>query len=399
MTLTVLHVIDGLGAGGAERSLSELLPRFDEAGIRSVVAAFHPGRQGVERSMLEAGRDIRFIPGRPASRVVALRRILRAERPDLVHTTLFAATMTTRLATVGSPARVLTSLVNTPYERTPVEGAPARRMATGAVRTVDRATVGLTDHFHAITAAVRDVAVRGLGIRPERITVIERGRDPARLGSRSPARRRQARAALGLAEDDEVVVGVGRQEVQKGQWSLVEAAGMLASRRPRLVVLLAGRPGGATSRIDQARRNLPPGARVQVLGHRDDVPEVLAAADLFAFPSLREGLGGALIEAMALALPIVASDIPVLREVLDAGGNATLVPPSDPGALAAAIDHLLDRPDLRAAYGARSRERFEERFTLDRCAARMVDLYRAVAEGSAPASGTTSPLRMRRATP
>ena len=115
---------------------------------------------------------------------------------------------------------------------------------------------------------------------------------------------------------------------------------------------------------------------MRFLGHRDDVPDLLAAADLFAFPSLYEGTGGAAIEAMALGLPIVTSDIDAMREVVDDRRNALLVPPHAPGPLADAIAALLDDPARRLAFGASSREIFEARFTLERSTRAMVELYR-----------------------
>jgi glycosyltransferase involved in cell wall biosynthesis len=116
---------------------------------------------------------------------------------------------------------------------------------------------------------------------------------------------------------------------------------------------------------------------VRFLGHRKDVPEVLAAGDVFVFPSLYEGFGGALLEAMALGLPIVASDIPAVREVVDDGANAILVPPGDAPALASAIDGLLDDTGRRQAFGARGRTMFCERFVLDRVAEQMLAFYAA----------------------
>lgn len=118
------------------------------------------------------------------------------------------------------------------------------------------------------------------------------------------------------------------------------------------------------------------------MGHRDDVPDLLAAADLFVFPSLFEGLGGALIEAMALGLPIVASDLDAVREVVDEGRNAVLVPPASSRALADAIVMVLDDRRKAAAFGARSRVIFAERFTSDRSVARMIALYRDVVRKS-----------------
>ncbi|MGH7508104.1 MAG: glycosyltransferase family 4 protein [Gemmatimonadales bacterium] len=379
--MKLVYLINGLGTGGAERSLAELLPFYTAAGIESVVVCQHLRSEGVEQQLRSAGFDLRVLTSRrfPA-RILEFRALIRSERADLVHTTIFESDVLGRLAAAATDVPVLSSLVNTSYTPMRLADPNVPRLRLWAVRVIDAWTGRyLTTHFHAITHAVKDAAVRALGIAPERITVIERGRDPRRLGQPGPARRRRAREALGLRPDDEVLVTVGRQEIQKGQAYLLEAIAALARTRPRLVLLLAGRTGHASLELHRIHERLRLGDRVRFLGHRDDVPELLAAADLFVFPSLYEGLGCSVLEAMALGLPVVASDIPALREVVEDGQSAVLVRPAAPDALAAAVDHLLSAPLRAAAFGRRGIEIFAERFTLERSAARMVRLYREVA--------------------
>ena len=109
------------------------------------------------------------------------------------------------------------------------------------------------------------------------------------------------------------------------------------------------------------------------------MPDLLAAADLFAFPSLYEGLGCSVIEAMALGLPVVASDIPALREVIEDRGSGFLVPRGAVEELVAAMRKLFDDRSLRTSMGDRGRSIFAERYRLERSAARMIDLYRSLA--------------------
>jgi glycosyltransferase involved in cell wall biosynthesis len=297
-----------------------------------------------------------------------------------VHTSIFEADVTGRLAAAGTGVPVLTSLVNTSYATVRRQDPDVAPWKLAATRSIDGWTARhLTTHFHAITHAVGDAAVRDLLLDPERITVIERGRDPSRLGEPSPERRAAARAGLGLTSEAPVLVTVGRQEFQKGQWHLLEAMPKVLAAHPDARLLLAGRTGNASGRLDEVVRSARLDGQVTFLGHRDDVPEILAAADVFVFPSLYEGLGGALIEAMALGLPIVASDLPAIREVVEDGRNAVLVPPGSSSDLAAAIDALLTDEPRRSAMGARGREIFEERFTLERSAARMLALFERVA--------------------
>ena len=374
--MKVLYVIDGLGTGGAERSLAELQPGLQRAGIRSVIVCLRDRAEGVQGQVLADGADVRILDGTTFSQLRQLRRLFRAESPDLIHTTIFAANVIGRLASIGSPAVVLSSLVNTPYAAVRLEDPDVRRVSLAAVRAVDVFTARrLTDHFHAISHAVGDWAVQEMRVDPSRITVIERGRDPERLGDPSPERRAMVRRQLGLADDDDVVLAIGRQEFQKGHRYLLEAAAALRSRNPRLVVLIAGRKGSSSPDLERLSVRLDLDSTVRFLGHREDVPDLLAASDVFAFPSLYEGLGCAVIEAMALGLPIVASDIPAIREVVEDGRSAMLVAPGSADTIASALDGLLGDRSRRRAYGARGRTIFTDRFTLDRSTSRMVALY------------------------
>lgn len=375
--MRVLYVINGLGTGGAERSLAEMLPLLAEDGVEpAVVCLYHRG-EGVESSVREAGFPVRFLrsaslPGRMAE----LRRIIGVERPDLIHTTIFEADLVGRLAAVGTTVPVLSSLVNTSYDpaRRRDPNVNARRLR--ALQLVDSWTARhLTTHFHAITGAVKAAAVRDLGIQADAVTVIERGRDPGRLGAPGPERRARARSQLGLEDAAEVVVVAGRQEYQKGHRYLLEALEFLLQERPHLVVLIAGREGHSTPELTRLHVALPAPERVRFLGHRDDLPEILSAGDVFVFPSLYEGLGGVVIEAMALGLPIVTSDLPALREIVQPDGNAVLVPPASPDALAAAIGSLLGDCARMDRFGSVSRRIFKERFTLGMSVDRMRDLY------------------------
>jgi glycosyltransferase involved in cell wall biosynthesis len=382
----MLCVIDGLGFGGAERSLAELLPGLSAAGIEPVVACLRRREGGVERDVLAQGFDVRFLPsGRPA-RVRALRGLIRDASPALVQTTLAEATLTGRFAAAGTGVPVLTSLVNQLYTPERMADPHVRPSAVRALRAVDVWSARhLTAHFHAITEAVKRWAVATLRVPGERVTVIERGRDAARLGEPSPARRARARASLELSDDVAVIVAVGRQEFQKGHRFLLEAMPSVLRAHPEAVLLLAGREGAETPHLRTLAARSELAGAVRFLGHRDDLPDVLAASDVFAFPSLWEGLGGSVLEAMALGLPIVASGLEPVAEVVEGGRCAVLVPPSDPAALASAIVSLLGDPDRAAALGARGRDIFHRRFTLERSTERMVALCRKVARAEAPA--------------
>lgn len=383
--LSILILINSLGTGGAERSLSELLPVLRDSGVDANVVCLERRSEGVEQSILKSGQRVRFLSGRTlATRVTEFRRILKRERPNLIHTTLFESDLVGRLGAAGTHIPVLTSLVNTPYGafRAVDPNLTAAKLRT--VQIVDAFTSRhLTTHFHALTETVKEAAVEKLRVSDDCITVAPRGRDPQRLGFPSLERRAAARTRLGIHADRPLLLNVGRQEHQKGQRYLIEAMPSLLESVPDALLLIAGRRGHASNELESICSRLNLGTSVRFLGHRDDVPELLAACDVFVFPSLWEGLGGGLIEAMALGLPIVASRLRVFEEVLEDGHNATLVEPAVPRELADAVDNLLRNHGTRNRFGERSREIFDERFTLATSASRIIDLYRVLANGPA----------------
>lgn len=389
--MRVAFVLNSLGAGGTERSTAVLLPRLRELGVDPLVVCLLHRDEGDEQRVRDDGFDVRILrAGRTDARVRELRGLLRAERPDLVHTAIWEADLAGRLAAAGTGVPVLCSLVNTPYAPARLADPNVTAWKLRVLRELDAATGrAFVTRFHAVTEGVALDATHTLRIPRERITVVERGRDPGALGRRTPARRAAARAGLGLAEGDELVLAVGRQEHQKAHPQLVEAIARLAPRRPGLVLAVAGRRGNATAELEATIDRLGVGDRVHLLGHRDDIPDLLAAADVFAMPSWYEGTAGAAIEALALEAPIVASDLDGTVGVLVDGVNARLVPPARPALLADALAAVLDDPAGARARAAQGRADFEARFTLDRSAARMCDLYTDVVAQRRRASGGT----------
>jgi glycosyltransferase involved in cell wall biosynthesis len=376
----VLFVIPGISGGGSERSLRELAPSLIRAGVDVAIAYMVERPTDQETDLQRAGvRLHRIRETRVDNRARGIRRVIASDRPDILHTTLFEADIAGRFAAWRVPQCspvVLSSIVNTSYDSARLADPNVRPWKLHAVRLIDGWTSRhLTDHFHAVSGAVKDAAVQALGIDPDRITVIGRGRVPDRLGEPSPERRLRARAALGVRRDARVVVTVGRQEFQKAQGDLITAFDRVAEERPDAELILVGPKGNQSEEVEARIKQSGHRDRIRSLGHRDDVPDILAAADLFAFPSLYEGFPGAVIEAMALGLPVVASKLPTLREVVEEGGSGVLVPARDPKRLAEAMGRVLDDAQNSRRLGDRGRELFLTRLTAEQSHRRMLDLY------------------------
>jgi glycosyltransferase involved in cell wall biosynthesis len=164
------------------------------------------------------------------------------------------------------------------------------------------------------------------------------------------------RAELRLGADDRLVVAIGNLYPVKGHAHLIDAIARLAERHPRLQLAICGR-GDLEGALRAQAQTRGIGHRVHLLGLRSDVDAVLAAADLFALPSLSEGLPLALLEAMFAGRPIVASDVGEVSTALGGKEAGVLVPPADSPALASALDGLLVQPERARELGDRARAR------------------------------------------
>lgn len=376
--LRVLHAIPHFGAsGGAETSTREIMLRTEGSALRNGLVVLTQGAIGAPA--LTAAEIPVFEPDGPLpTRLAQIRHVRQSIAefgPDLVVTVVPDADLAGRIAALGAGVPVLTSLVNTRAPADLLVDSDVKRWKLTAVRWIDTVlSWGATSAFHAITEAVAEEESRRLRISPGRITVVPRGRDRKRLGDRDLAEGRELRRMLGLDEDAIVLLNVAREEPQKGQVYLLRALAQLRSEGDFHLVI-AGRAGRASERLDTATSENGLVGCVHRLGYRDDLSVLHGAANLFVFPSIYEGLGGSVLEAMALGTPIVASRIPALSEVLDNGTCGYLIPPADPGAIAAGVRSVLADSAAASARVEAARCRFDACYTIEECATAMARLY------------------------
>ena len=290
----------------------------------------------------------------------------------MIHTTLFEADIAGRIAAklLGIPSS--TSIVNDSYSSSHYR--ESNRLKLDAARALDAVTATFARKFHAITRSIAESVGPRIGVPQSRIDVVPRGREPQDYPYRSLAARRKVRDELSISASARVVLAVGRHEPQKGLQHLMDALPQIAASLPETVVLLAGKEGRSSP--DLRERASLSGLDVRFLGHRTDVADVLSASDVFCFPSEREGFGGALIEAMAVGCPIVASNIPTTREVLSQRDPVgVMTPVGDPDALAHALTHLLTNQAERESMASRARTRFENSYTIDAVTRDMSDFF------------------------
>lgn len=290
-----------------------------------------------------------------------LRRVLRGWRPNVVQSALWHANLLARLAALGTGIPVVNA-----HES--VDDAKAFSRVV-----LDRATGRLAAWHVAVSTAVADRVAARDWVRRSRLTVIRNGIDARRWAPEGW--REVTRARLGLPDEATVVGWTGRLHIVKDLPTLLGAIGWLPGWR--LVVVGGGKEEG---RLRQLAADAGLAERVVFTGEVDDVAPVLEGFDVFCLPSLWEGLPGSLMEAMAAGLPVVATRVGGVPELVTDGYDGLLVAPGDPEALAAAIATAAERPEL----GLRARQTVETRFSEEA----MLDAYeRLWGEVSRPFSG------------
>ena len=211
------------------------------------------------------------------------------------------------------------------------------------------------------------------GFSSERIVCFANAVDVNRFRPATPAEKVEAKSALGILKDTAVIGTVARLVQRKGLDVLLRAFGILRpSHRVHLVVVGDGPLGGELRGLAHELRIED---SISWLGFQADPVKWLQAMDVFAFPSRLEGVPNAVLEAMATGLPIVATTIGGVTDLLEEGRTGFLIPPGDSGALAVALDQLLKNAPLRADLGSKARSRAVEGFSIADSATRLVNLY------------------------
>ena len=370
--IRVLYLLDTIEVGGAERSTLDIIKHV--TGIEAHVCTIYVGatlkddyeQAGVGLTMLGIRDEYAFWRA-----VREVRSLIRAWHPDVIHASLFRASLIGRVASRLERVPLVGSFVSTPYDL-------KRGWKHSAVQYVDRLTASMTERFVAISEEAKESNRKALCVPEEDIVVIPRGRDLHDFAAPDPERIAQVRRSLSLPDGLSLLLNIGRLRESKGQSDLIRAFAHVLEKRPDAYLLIAGE-GPHRSHLEELIRELGVGHRVKLLGYRADVAVLLALADLFVFPSYSEGQGSSLVEALFASTPIVASNIPVHLETVVPGVTGEVYPVGDVEQMAEVIVSLLESPERRAAYAQNARVDAERRFSIKQVAENHASLYRELA--------------------
>jgi glycosyltransferase involved in cell wall biosynthesis len=343
----LLHLADGLARRGhfcivAGQPDSPLLKRAGEKGLKTEAVAM-PSEWSLKA-------------------VWSLASILKRERVQVLHMhTSHACTLggwAGRLA--GVPVRIISRRVDFS-----IRSNPFRKM---------KYQWGV-DRIAAISEGVRDVLIRD-GLDPNRIEVIRSGIDPRPFDPAYPAM--EARREFGLSEKSPVIGCVAHFADHKGHRYLVDAAARVAAVIPGVRFLLVG-DGELRQQIERQIKELKLEQHVILTGFRNDLPRLLAAMDIVVLSSHLEGLGTSLLDAMAMARPVVATRVGGIPEMVEDGVTGRLVPPRDPARLAEALIDLIHHPEDWKRMGLAGRSRMLAKFSAEAMVSATEALYLKIA--------------------
>ncbi|HEY4280657.1 MAG TPA: glycosyltransferase family 4 protein [Conexibacter sp.] len=377
-TLRVHALIDSLTWGGAETLLGDFAVAAPSAGIELTVgylqerdgspAATRLREAGVEPQLVGVGRLLSLTSARQVHNHLA------AVRPDILHCHLTAADILGGVAARRQriPSVTTVHLTGKAADASGPREEVVQRLVVAARRHTMRRVIAVSD-------AVRDAYLAARKDTPARVTTVHNG-----IARNPPARAAEVRRGLGIEPDAIVAAMVSVLREGKGHAAAIEAVAHARKRFPKLVLLIAG-DGPLRGEIAVAAGAM--GGGVVLAGHRGDVIDVLGASDLMLHPTAVDAFPTVLLEAGMCGVPVIATRVGGIPEIVDDGVTGLLVPaPATAAALEAPLERTLADTALRARLGAQARARFDERFTAARWTQRLREIYDQVGAPAQSAS-------------
>lgn len=354
--IKLIQAIPGLGVGGAERLVLDLIKNLDQEKYEIKVVATVCGGE-MKDFFEQAGFEVKVFNKKGKLGLAVfyhLYNYFKKEKPDIVHTHLFGADLWAGLAARLAKAP---HIVKTEHNVNINEGL--------LKKLLKRATVFVFERMAAISPAVVEYMIGVEKMPKEKIKLIYNGIDIGRFNAR----------LKDSFNAPPVLINVARFEKQKGHRVLIKALEEIKNRE--WVMWLVG-GGRLRPDIEKAVREAGLEKRVRFFGERNDVPELLAKADIFVFPSLWEGFGLAALEAGAAGLPIIASRVGGIENIFEDNKNAQLVEPGNCQALAGAIKWMIEHPQKALFLGHNARKLVATSYSIETMVAEYDHLYQSV---------------------
>ncbi|MDD5455383.1 MAG: glycosyltransferase [Candidatus Ratteibacteria bacterium] len=369
MKTNVLRVVSNLGTGGVQKRLVSLIPYINREKFNISVCSFKDGP--LKKTLIQAGYKV-FIVRRifkfdPIC-IIRLIKIIKAEKIHIIHTHAHKPNTTARIAAILAKVPIIIANEHN-----------VDQWKSYFQKSIDRFLAKRTDKIIAVSNAVRQF-YQSIGIPPEKFRLIYNGVELNKFGNKNI--RKTKRKELGIDDQTCVIGTVGRIHPQKGHELLVKITEELLLEHKALLFLIIGK-GYLEKKLTRKIKTLNLSEHFLFLGEREDIPELLSCMDIFALPSLREGFPNAIMEAMASSLPVVATDVGGIREIMIDNETGFIIPPADSRQLYEKLLKLIHDKDLRGKMGNAGHERVKQ-FSIEKMAKETEELYEELAKEKLP---------------
>ncbi len=367
--INILHIYQNSRIGGVQQQLLSLLKAYNREVFNPFFCCFGPkeamGREiegiGIELTALNRFRYHRILPGI----FVDLSRLMKKKHIHIVRTHRYHPNVYGRVAAFLAGVPVIVASVHDNYR---MDKRPKRRI-------VNHILSKITDKIVAVSESIKKDIVRYDKIDPSKILVIPNGVDTERFNPEGNFANIKEEF---LIKDNDIVIGfVGRIVPAKGLEYLIDTLSYLKEEFKNLKLLIIGE-GSLVDGLKEKSKENNVNDSVIFTGRRRDIPDILSCIDIFVMPSIAEGLPNALLEAMAMGKPIVATEVGGIPEVIKNGSNGQLVPPRDPGALAMAIKEFIGNGQLATKMGQAARNLVLDNYSIGKTAQKWQSLYLSI---------------------
>ncbi len=365
--INILHIISKLPVGGVENQLSLIIRKYDKKIFCPFVCSLSDKGE-IGKEIEEAGIEVvslnklkhRFDP----TIVSDIYHLIKKKNIKIVRTHQYHANLYGRLAAFFARVPCIVASVHNVYT---IDRKLHRRI-------INRFLARLTDRIVAVSETVKKDILKYDGLHENKVIVIHNGIDTARF---SDIDGKAIRSEFNIPCDVPVIGTIGRLTLQKGIKYLIKATSVIKKRFPRITLFIVG-DGPIREELQHYAKTFGLNRHAIFTGFRRDVSSLLAAMDIFVLPSLWEGLPNALLEAMASGKPIITTDIPPIREVINSENVGILIPPKDSTALALSIESLLVNKTFAVSLGNNAKNRAYSNFNIETTVKKYTELFKEI---------------------
>ena len=377
----IFHIIPSLMSGGAERLLTDLIAKTSAEKFSHTVCVFGEA-SFFAPDIIKTGNEVIELnitgkrPWLTAARKIS--PLVRERQPDLIVSWLYDATITSRLVWLRHKTiPIINTLHSLDYDPETIKAGNWSPKKVKILQTIDKISAKFTDpYFVACSKSVAESYKKNLDINPSRIKVIYNFIDPESLISEKNEAQ-NLRKSLGIPENSFVYINVGRLDAPKGQTYLLQAFPKVLAAVPNAHLVIVG-TGHLETIYKELAKSLKIDHRTHILGSRKDIGNCLQMADVFVFPTLFEGFGIALVEAMAKKISCIATDLEVIREIIEDNVSGMLIAPASAPDLAKKMIELHDQPALRKEFADEAFRKAEKCFFSDVIIPQWEELYSSI---------------------